>query len=120
MVFTSVVPLEDDALALQSGSLVHSWPRHRGHLRGVLECPGDKVGASASDGPVSSTLGFPRQEVQGGRGGLGEGGVKNSPDPLRPTWVYSQGRDGPQRHLLVKEASGLSSALGADGSSSPE
>lgn len=54
--------------------------------------------------------------MQGGGRVWGGWGQEQS-RPLRPTWAYSQGCDGPQRHLLVKEASGLGSALGADGSS---
>lgn len=110
--------LSDDALALQSGSLVHSYRGTGGIFEVCWNARGDKVGASASDGSVSSTLGFPQAGggVQGGGRAWGGWGQEQS-RPLRPTWVYSQGRDGPQRHLLVKEASGLSSALGADGSS---
>lgn len=76
--------LSDDALALQSGSLVHSYRGTGGIFEVCWNARGDKVGASASDGSVSSTLGFPQAGGGGGcreEGGFGEGGVKNSPDP---------------------------------------
>ena len=61
----------DGALALQSGSLVHSYRGTGGIFEVCWNARGDKVGASASDGSVSS-----REE-----GGFREGGVKNGPDP---------------------------------------
>ena len=109
----------DGALALQSGSLVHSYRGTGGIFEVCWNARGDKVGASASDGSVSSTLGFPQAgegAVQGGGWVQGGWGQERS-RPLRPTWEYTQGHDGPRRRVLVKEASRLGSALGADVSS---
>ena len=78
------VPLSsDDTLALQSGSLVHSYRGTGGIFEVCWNARGDKVGASASDGSVSGTLGFPgrvREGMQGRGGGFSEG-VRSSPDP---------------------------------------
>lgn len=76
------------------------------------------MGASASGGSGSGTRGSPGQEREGMHGGVrvqGRGHERSR--PLRPTSARSQGRDGPRRCLLAKEASGLGSALGADVSS---
>lgn len=114
------VPLaSDDALALQSGSLVHSYRGTGGIFEVCWNARGDKVGASASDGSVSGTLGFPRAGERGDAGARGgfQGGGQERSRPLRPMWARSQGRDGPRRCVLAKEASGLGGSLRADVSS---
>lgn len=76
--------LSDDALALQSGSLVHSYRGTGGIFEVCWNARGDKVGASASDGSVSSTLGFPQAGGGVGAGrreGLGRVGSRTVQTP---------------------------------------